>query len=361
MHRFITRLCRPVAVVASLLACAGAAQAQIGYAEAKAGTLPFTLVYPTATTARPVDMGPFRIEVAPDAPPLPGRRRLIVMSHGTAGNTTSLHTLAATLAGAGFVVAQPLHAGDNYRDASKAGPEAFKTRPGEVSRVIDALAADPAWRDRLDLQRVGVYGMSAGGGTGLALAGARWRLLQLVQHCSQNLEADKGFCFNGMPDPAAQAKRRAQYDAAKGVPEFFLPADMKTWHGGVAPDVGPDPRPDPRVAAVVVAVPAAAMLEPASLGRIRIPVGVVGASDDTMLVPAFHSGYVLRHCVSCKPLMEMKGATHLDVLAPWPASVATQVAAQQARGGELNPRFDPAQRDEAHRRIAGFFAATLAP
>lgn len=353
-------LCRAALALAAFAATT-AAQAQTGYAETRAGDLPVTLVYPTAATAQPVDHGPFRLVIARDAEPLPGRRRLIVLSHGTMGDTNSSHTLAATLAAAGFVVAQPLHTGDNFRDASLAGPESFKRRPGEVSRVIDALAADPAWRARLDLQRVGVYGMSAGGVSALSLAGARWRVLSLVRHCQQHAQDDKGFCFNGLTDPAKVAERQARYDAARGVPELFLPAELKAWHGGRAVETGDDPRPDPRVAAVAVAVPVSAIFDAASLARIRIPVGVVSASEDTMLVPAYHSSHVLRHCGSCRLLMELKGATHLDVLSPWPAQVARAVGAQQSRGGELGANFDPAQRDEAHRRIAAFFAATLAP
>ena len=81
----------------------------------------------------------FDIDVAMDAAPTPGRHRLIVMSHGTGGSALSDHALAATLARAGFVVAQPQHAGDNHADLSQAGPVAWDTRPREVSAVIDAL------------------------------------------------------------------------------------------------------------------------------------------------------------------------------------------------------------------------------
>lgn len=353
-----------IATVATTFATAlvtTAAQAQTGYAQTRAGDLPVTLVYPAAAPAQPMDLGPFRLNVAVDAEPLLGRRPLIVLSHGTASDTTSSHHLAAALAAAGFVVAQPLHVGDNFRDTSLAGPESFRRRPSEISHVIDALASHPAWRERLDLQRVGVYGMSAGGVSALALAGARWRVMSLVRHCQEHAEDDKGFCFNGLTDPTAVAARQARYDAAKGVPDLALPSELTAWHGGRAPQAGDDPRPDPRVAAVAVAVPVAAIFDPASLERIRIPVGVVSASHDTLLVPAYHSSHVLRHCGHCRLLMELQGATHLDVLSPWPASVAAAVGAQQSRGGELGANFDPAQRDEAHRRIAAFFAATLAP
>ncbi|MCE3003578.1 MAG: hypothetical protein LW860_12910, partial [Xanthomonadaceae bacterium] len=94
---------------------------------------PVTLVYPTLQPAQARAFGPFMLTVAPDSPLAPllaagpadaapaggaataieqrgARRRLIVLSHGTGGSTHSDHQLAATLARAGFVVAQPLHA-----------------------------------------------------------------------------------------------------------------------------------------------------------------------------------------------------------------------------------------------------------
>ena len=47
--------------------------------------------------------------------------------------------LAATLARAGFVVAQPLHQGDNHQDTTLAGPDSWQRRPAEITRTLDAL------------------------------------------------------------------------------------------------------------------------------------------------------------------------------------------------------------------------------
>ena len=43
---------------------------------------------------------------------------------------------------AGFVVAVPLHRGDNFGDMSEIGPPSWRRRPAEVSRAIDALARE---------------------------------------------------------------------------------------------------------------------------------------------------------------------------------------------------------------------------
>jgi predicted dienelactone hydrolase len=352
------RTWRRLLTALTLTAAALHAQAAVGLAQLMAGDLPVTLVYPSDTPAQRVMQGPFALDVAVDGVPTPGRRRLVVLSHGTGGSAVSDHELAATLARAGFVVAQPLHAGDNFRDTSQAGPVAWARRPHEVSRVIDALAQHPAWGPLLVLDRVGVHGMSAGGVTALSLAGAQWSVLQLVKHCLAHMDADAGFCFNGAATAEAQAQRRATYESARGVPETYLPESMKTWQGGRSP--GADPRPDPRVAAVSLSVPVAAIFSADSLARIGVPVAVVRAGRDRWLAPRFHADHVLQHCTRCTLLAQLPGAGHMDLLGPWPAEPARAVAALQPQGGLPEPGFDPAERAAAFQAVARFFQQQLA-
>ncbi|MEF7616207.1 hypothetical protein V4F39_19995 [Aquincola sp. MAHUQ-54] len=344
-----------------LLGATPPAVAQVGRTTVTLGGMPVTLSYPTEARSTPQRLGPFEIDVAPDAAPTAGVHRLVVISHGTAGSALADQALASALAEAGFVAAQPLHPGDTHLDASRAGPQAFRTRPNDVVRLLDALAANPAWRDTLDLTRVGVHGMSAGGVTALALAGAQWRTLSLLQHCQAHLEDDIGFCFNGALTPAQQAERRAGFEGARGVPEAYLPEGLTRWEGGTTPAApGADLRPDVRIAAVTLAVPVGAIFSADSLARIRIPVGVLGAERDEVLVPAFHSAHVLAHCSACTDLGRLRGGGHFDVLSPWPAPVAHAVAAQQIRGGTPQPGFDPAERSAAVARIVDFHRRTLA-
>lgn len=351
---------RALLCVAALLA--STTQAQVGMRQIQADGLPVTLVYPTQAEARPLHLGAFTLEVAQDAPPLDKRHRLVVMSHGTGGSAVPDHALAAALARAGFVVAQPLHAGDNYRDQSLSGPASMRQRPQEVIRVIDALARHPLWKDRLVLDRVGVHGMSAGGVTGLSLAGGQWRLLDLVRHCNAHLKEDEGFCFQGALTPEQRAARLARFRSTRFWPTFVLPAELRDVHGGRTPTAQqPDPRPDPRIAAVTLAVPVAVFFSAESLGRIRIPVGVVSAAQDEVLVPRFHSTRLLAECRACGSLGDLPGAGHFDVLWPWPASVAREVAAQQLRGGLPVPGFDGRLREAAHARIVDFHRQHLQP
>ncbi len=346
------------ALLAALVVLPAGAHAQIGWSEFKTDALNVTLVYPTDVVGQKTRFSTFELDVAVDAPiSAGGPRRLIVMSHGAGGSVLSDHTQAATFARAGFVVAQPLHAGDNFRDSAKSGPGSWVTRPMEISAVIDALAAHAQWRSALQLDRVGVHGMSAGGATALMLAGARWRTLGLLQHCSANLDADAGFCFNGMTDPAQQAQRKAQYLSVKGVPEAFLPASITTWNGGNGFET--DPRADKRIVSVSATVPVSAIFSVESLARINLPVGIVAAEADTMLKPAFHSDYVMKHCKACMLVDSVPGASHLDMLHPWPANVAAQTARTQPIGAELNAQFDPARRSAAYTKIAQFHMKNL--
>jgi predicted dienelactone hydrolase len=355
------RLCAALAIAAATLG-PGLAQAQVGMDSLQVKDINVTLTYPTTTRASTLTLGAFTIAVAMRAPVTPGKHRLVVISHGTGGSAIADHALAADLARAGFVVAQPLHVGDNYRDSSQAGPVAFERRPREVSQVIDALAADPKWSPQLDLKQVGMHGMSAGGVTGLSLAGAQWRTLNLIQHCNAHLDDDAGFCFQGATTAEQQTERQARYARAKNAPEAYLPAELTRWHGGLPLDpAAPDPRPDPRIAAVTLAVPVSALFSAESLARIRIPVGIVRAEQDQVLVPRFHTDHVLQHCTTCTLLADLPGAGHFDVLWPWPESVAREVAALQLRGGLPNPGFDPARRDAARAKIVRFHLKHLVP
>ena len=350
----------------ALVAAGSSSVAQVALARLQLGALPVTMVYATSAAAQPQTWGPFTLQVALGAAPLPGVHRLVVLSHGTAGSNVADHDMAATLARAGFVVAQPLHQGDNHADARRAGPEAWATRPDEVRQVIDGLATHPAWQGRLQLDKVGVHGMSAGGMTAITLAGGQWRVLDLLRHCQANGEADIGFCYNGLATPQAQAQRRLRYDSAKGVPALLLPAEVTAVHGGRTPSAGSDEnraevRPDARVASVSVSVPVAAVFTSDSLRRIRVPVGVVSAARDTMLPPEFHSARLLRDCPACQSLADLAAAAHMDLLSPLPLSLALEQAKRQPRGGLPEPGFDSRQRDAAFQAVAAFHRRHLGP
>lgn len=318
--------------------------AQTGMTTLQAPNLPITLVYPTAAKESAQAMGPFTLQVAPNAAPTRGNGRLVVLSHGTGGSALSDHDLARTLANAGFVVAQPEHQGDNWQDQQRSGPESWKLRPGEVSKAIDAVMADPRFAPLLDASKVGVHGMSAGGGTALALAGGQWSVNQMVAHCAAHLVDDAGFCFYGLRTAAERQQRAAEYARAAVTPQppvLFGGAQVR----------------DARIAAAAATVPLGAAFTADSLKGIAIPVAIVEASADQVLLPAFHSGRVLALCSNCKPLGVLPGAGHLDTLSPWPDSIAQRLA--NVPGFARSPNFDHKLLMASYQRIAAFFQQTL--
>ena len=177
-----------------------------------------------------------------DAPPIRGRAPLVVFSHGNGGVGVQSFFLTETLASHGFVVAAPDHVGNTLLDVlfgNVGEAEVLQSgldRPRDVSFVIDTLlarsadATDPLYRT-VNPFRIGVAGHSFGGFTALAVAAG----------------------FDG--------------EAAS---EFGVPL----------PD-GFEPIPaDPRVRAVVPIAPATFPLGDGELGRIRIPVLLVGGTRD---------------------------------------------------------------------------------
>jgi predicted dienelactone hydrolase len=112
---------------------------------------------------------------------------LIVISHGFGGDFTSHHDLAETLADAGFVVVvinHPVDTGDG--DMSRADTLAVLTeRPADIKRLIDHMLGIWPDRARLDPDKIGFYGFSRGGYTGLVIAGGHPDIRKAVAFCPE--------------------------------------------------------------------------------------------------------------------------------------------------------------------------------
>jgi len=128
---------------------------------------------PCAEPSAEIKVGAVSIAGTRDCKIPDGRYPLIVMSHGSGGAYLSHHDTAAGLADAGFVVAAISHVGDNARDRSRQGYlSIFSTRPREMRRLIDYMTGAWPEKSRVDAERIGFFGFSRGGYTGLVLAGA---------------------------------------------------------------------------------------------------------------------------------------------------------------------------------------------
>ena len=342
---------RTARTFAALLACCAtlAAQAGTGLLQLPppvAGDEPVTVFYPTAAPDQAVQRGPFALRLAPDAPPSRGNGRLIVLSHGSGGNAWVHSDLAKVLVDAGFVVAMPLHHGDNAGDMSKVGPASWKLRPAEVSRAIDAVQHDARFAPLLAFDRVGMFGMSAGGHTALTLAGGRWSPSRLRDHCAVHLDEDFQSCVG--------LATRLNGDVFDGPKKAVAATAIRMRLG----DTSWFTHEDRRIAAVVAGVPFAVDFDPASLASPRVPLALVTSGKDTWLKPQFHSGPILQACLPrCELLADMRTAGHAALLSPPPPLEALGPIARDLLSDP--PGFDRHDLVAVHAGIATFFRRRL--
>ncbi|ODS63342.1 MAG: dienelactone hydrolase [Acidovorax sp. SCN 65-108] len=128
---------------------------------------------PCSTPPGRIDLAPLVLQGTRDCPVAGQGLPLVVVSHGAGGSALGHHDTAATLADAGYVVAAINHPGDNFQDLSRQGYlSAFATRPVDMKRLTDYMLG--AWppRAQLDAGKVGFFGFSRGGYTGLVAIGA---------------------------------------------------------------------------------------------------------------------------------------------------------------------------------------------
>jgi predicted dienelactone hydrolase len=332
----------------ALALLSGLSQAAMGLADIPgvAGDGPVTVFYPSGGEARPTRGGRFTLMLAVQGAPIRGNGRLIVVSHGS-GGAPWVHTdLARSLVEAGFVVAMPEHKADNYKDDGNPGPDSWAMRPAEVSRAIDAVGRDPRFAPLLQLDKVGMYGMSAGGHTALSLAGGRWSPAAFKQHCEADLEGDFQSCVGLITRlTGSWLDGIRKWAALRVIRHRFDNATPREHH-------------DPRIAAIVAGVPSAADFDMASLATPRVPLGLITARQDRWLVPRFHSDRVLAACLPrCELIADLPTGGHGALLSPLPPGLTGLV------GDMLNdpPGFDRAVLPEVNRKTTVFFSAHLLP
>lgn len=151
--------------------------------------LDVTVWYPAAPGGAATVLGesPFFVGTAAmlGAPIADGTFPLVLLSHGAgmAGNAQALSWIAAPLAKRGFIVAAPDHPGNGGINRSAKETLKLWLRPGDISDSLTAVEKDEFFGRHLDEGKVGVLGLSAGGGTALALAGARIDPVRLSAYC----------------------------------------------------------------------------------------------------------------------------------------------------------------------------------
>ncbi|MCK1736942.1 hydrolase [Bradyrhizobium sp. 138] len=183
--------------------------------------------YPCAAEPTHVALGSlsvgadFDLKGVKDCPVTGAKLPLVIYSHGRGGFFGQQHDTAEALADAGFIVAAINHPGDTFSDSSKRDTlSVWGSRPVDIVRLLDFLLND--WKDRavIDPVRVGFFGFSLGGTTGLVLMGTKPDFARVASLCKETT----GVCaqlHNGEtpPEPIHEARIRTAVivDPAPGV------------------------------------------------------------------------------------------------------------------------------------------------
>ncbi|MBA3595543.1 MAG: hypothetical protein H0W47_17395 [Polaromonas sp.] len=208
------------------------------------------------------------------------------------------------------------------------------------------MAQDARFAPLLVLDKVGMYGGSAGGHTALSLAGGRWSPAVFKQHCEAHIADDFSSCVGFITRPSGGFLDGIKKAVALNViRQRFDDAAWQTYT-------------DARVQAIVASVPFAADFDMASLAAPRIPLGLVVAQKDINQVPRFHIDAVRAVCASCEVIADLPTAGHGTMLSPLPPFKPGTIAAELL--GDP-PRFDRAVLPEVDRKITAFFRKHLLP
>lgn len=241
--------------------------------------------YPAAARTWPVMAGPVLMKVASGAPLVGSGLPLVLISHGNGGGITGHADLALALAGAGYVVAAPMHPGDNFADQGGAGSSGLLSkRAQDVRRTIDYMLGKWQGGGRIDAGRIGAFGFSMGGTTVLALAGAQPDFSQLAARCA-------------------------------GSDQFVCAMLRHHQSPLLAPGAAPAPlaQPDARIKAAVAAAPGFGfIMGQEQLAGVQVPVQLWSGGKDGRVDPApIAAGLGVRAESHPAP-----GAGHLSFLAP---------------------------------------------
>lgn len=222
-----------------------------------------------------------------DRKPAPGQRRLIVISHGSGGGLDNHGDTIHALVSAGLLVATPVHPYDNRQDMSGIGSDLqLLGRPNHIVRALDAVLADPLLRPVIDPSRIGFIGFSAGGYTGLVLAGAVPDFRLGLAHCTQR-DVDSFFC-NSMNRGSV---RRAR-------------SELKVAH-------------DKRIRAAVLLAPAYSIFfDRHGLAGVSIPLRIYRAANDTTVRAATGEEHLLKLLPQPPEYVVIPGGDHNVFLAP---------------------------------------------
>jgi predicted dienelactone hydrolase len=258
-------------------------------ATAEGPALTGAIWYPCSQPPGEARLGAFTLPGVKDCPLPDGKLPLIVVSHGRTGNFVGHHDTAEVLADAGFIVAAINHPGDTVGDLSRTDDlSIYVQRPNDIKRLVDFMLDDSALASSIDRERIGLFGFSRGGYTGLAVIGANPDWAILTSLCQQS------------------TTRVCEQIRAKEFPAHPLTRD-------------------PRIKVAVIADPLTVMFTADSFAAIRIPVQLWASEfgGDGVLP---HSVDIVDRGLSSKHEYHVvPNAVHFSFLAPCSPALAKAV------------------------------------
>jgi predicted dienelactone hydrolase len=209
-----------------------------------------------------------------------------VISHGRGGNLIGHHDTAEALADAGFIVAALNHPGDTVDDLSRSADiSVYFERPLDIKRLIDFMfGASPA-ASVIDPGRVGFFGFSRGGYTGLVALGANIDWATAAEYC-----------------------RGSTFQTCRQVLNKEYPREPLTH--------------DSRIKAAVIADPLAVAFSAASLAPVKVPVQLWASELGGDGVALSDVEAAERHLPEPHEFHVVRNAGHFAFLTPCPQALA---------------------------------------
>ncbi|MBO9193434.1 hypothetical protein J5277_04860 [Rhizobium sp. 16-449-1b] len=259
----------------------------LSFPDTENGAVELGIWYPSDGKAVESTLGDIAQTIAVDGPVRGEHLPLVIFSHGGEGRYDDRSDAARMLAEAGFIAVSLTHPGDNYKNVERDILLRLVERPKQISRVLDYLTT--AWPERghVDASKVGFYGFSNGGFTGLVAIGGQPDWTLFTSYCGEH--AAEGVCTQGgakrLSSPAAEATS---------------PSDWQH---------------DTRIKAAVFVSPAYAFaFDPESLKNVQVPVALWGSSGDRVVSFAGNVSYLNAQLPKVKEMHDVKGAGHPSFL-----------------------------------------------
>lgn len=251
--------------------------------------------FPSSEPSGSTRIGPYEVAASRSGAIESGSYPLILLSHGNMGSMWGHHDLAASLAKQGYVVVSLTHPGDNFQDTSRIGAaSSIYGRPLQVSAALSAALKDPILASHIDADRIGFVGFSAGGTTGLILAGAKPTLTRLEDYCAKRPD-DHHVC---------EAKGKIRIDH----PELQPTADL-------------------RIRSFVLLAPLSVIFSPEELKLIKAPFLIFVGDKDEELSPDANATALGHDMQGMAMLQVVHDAGHFTFLAPCSPDLSREMPA----------------------------------